>query len=218
MGENTTETIQAVATTAGKELISPSHPYFIAPSDSPGILLVKTAFDGKGFAGWRKGVLTALTAKNKDGFIDGTTSEPTDDADLHKPWGRANNMVISWLLNSLSREISESVIYSSTTKDLWSDLEARFSQSCGAKLFQLQKELSDLVQGANDIAAYYTKIKRLWDELDALDIYTICSCNSKDNILKISLLPTVANAYALLVQEEKQREFHNTPMYPDESS
>ncbi|XP_059306243.1 uncharacterized protein LOC132057633 [Lycium ferocissimum] len=191
----------------------------------------------------------ALTAKNKSGFVDGSTREPSAGTDLHRAWSRANNMVISWLLNSLSREISESVLYYSTSKDIWAELEARFGQSSGARLFQLQKELSDLTQGASDIATYFTKMKRLWDELDTLDSFSPClcecSCGAKEknikfkqderllkflmglndtycgargNILMISPLPTVSNAYALLIQEEKQREVQNTPKYPGESS
>lgn len=35
------------------ELINPAHPFFIAPSDSPGTLLVNTVFDGKSFGGWK---------------------------------------------------------------------------------------------------------------------------------------------------------------------
>ncbi|KAH0669476.1 hypothetical protein KY285_025467 [Solanum tuberosum] len=128
---------------------------------------VNMTFDGKSFGGWKRGMLIALTAKNKSGFIDGSTHELVVGTNLHNAWSRANNMVIFWLLNSLSREISESVLYSSTAKELWAELEARFGQSSGAKLFQLQMELSDLVQGSYDIATYYTKIKRLWDELDA---------------------------------------------------
>ncbi|KAK6802835.1 hypothetical protein RDI58_000619 [Solanum bulbocastanum] len=73
-----------------------------------------------------------------------------------KSWNRSsqslvqsNNMIISWLLNSLSRKISESVIYYSTAKDIWAELEDRFGQSSGQRIFQLQKELSDLVQGSS---------------------------------------------------------------------
>ncbi|XP_049414031.1 uncharacterized protein LOC125876816 [Solanum stenotomum] len=43
-------------------------------------------------------------------------------------------------------------------------------------------------------------------------------CGARDNILMISPLPTIANAYALLMQEEKQREMHSTAKYPGESS
>lgn len=143
------------------ELINPAHPYFISPSDSPGTLLADTIFDGQSFGGWKRRMWIALTTKNKIGFINGSTVEPKVGTNLHRAWSRSNNMVISWLLNSLSREIYESVLYYSTAKDIWVELEDRFGQSSDPRLFQLQKELSDLVQGSSDITAYYTRIKRL---------------------------------------------------------
>lgn len=81
-------------------------------------------------------------------------------------------MVLSWLLNSLSKEIVEFVLYSQSAKVLWSDLEDRFGQANGAKLFQLQKYLYAIVHGN----AYLTKMKSLWDELDALNTFSACSC------------------------------------------
>lgn len=37
--------------------------------------------------------------------------------------------------------------------------------------------MADLVQGNDDIAGYFTKIKKIWDELDALNAAMLCSCN-----------------------------------------
>ncbi|XP_055803417.1 uncharacterized protein LOC129872456 [Solanum dulcamara] len=112
----------------------------------------------------------------------------TFDGKGYGGWRRCNDMVLSWLLNSLSKEISDSVIYSKTAKALWTDLEERFGQSNGAKLYHLQKELSDLVQGSNDIATYFTKLKKLWDELDTLNADINCGCNcicgGKDKLTK----------------------------------
>lgn len=54
-------------------------------------------------------------------------------------------MVISWLLNSLTKEIADSVIYSKMAKELWDSLEHRFGRTNGAKLYHLQKELSGTV-------------------------------------------------------------------------
>lgn len=81
------------------------------------------------------------------------------------------------LTPSQRRQIADSVIYSRTTKDLWQELEDRFGQSNGTQLYHLQKELNDLVQGSNDIAGYFTKIKSLWDELDALNTSVNCTCD-----------------------------------------
>ena len=40
----------------------------------------------------------------------------------------------------------------------------------------------------------------------------------RGNILMIPPLPSIPNAYALLMQEEKQREVQNTPKFHGESS
>lgn len=46
------------------------------------------------------------------------------------------------------------------------------------------------------------------------DIY----CTARGSILMLSPLPTIATAYSLLVQDERQREVHAIPKYPGESS
>lgn len=53
-------------------------------------------------------------------------------------------MVTSWLLNSLSKEIGDSVIYSATSNELWESLEQRFGKSNGTKLFHLTHTRPDL--------------------------------------------------------------------------
>ena len=55
-------------------------------------------------------------------------------------------------------------------------LEHRFGQSNGVKKFHLKKELNRLVLGTNNIAGYFTKLKRLWDKLASLDSQDKCTC------------------------------------------
>lgn len=116
-----------------------NHPFYLHPSDSPGMFLANYVFDGKGYGGWRRGILIALYAKNKVGFIDGTSVQPNISSDSFKSWDRCNDVVISWLLNTLSKEIAESVLYSKTAREIWTELEERFGQSNGPQLYHLQK-------------------------------------------------------------------------------
>lgn len=102
MSDNSSIGVQIATVADATDFSSYSHPYFISQSNSSGTLLVNTPFDGKSFAGWKRGIIIALTAKNKFNFIDGSTTEPARGTDQHKTWTRANNMVISWILNSLS--------------------------------------------------------------------------------------------------------------------
>lgn len=80
------------------------------------------------------------------------------------------------------------MIYSKTVRELWISLEHRFGQSNGAKLYHLQKELSMLIQGTSNIVGYFTKLKRLWDELDSLNTNVkfncVCMCEGKQKLQK----------------------------------
>ncbi|XP_075091703.1 uncharacterized protein LOC142171890 [Nicotiana tabacum] len=122
-----------------------------------------------------------------------------------------DDMVTSWILNSLEKDIADSVEY---------------------------KEINDLSQGVLDITDYYTRMKKLWEELNTLSAKThcscVCTCGAKENmhkaehdrrliqflmglnevyivvrgsILMMNPLPSMAHVFALLIQEEKQREF-----------
>lgn len=127
--------------------------------------LVNSIFDDRGYPGWRRSILIALSAKKKLGFINGVCKAPDLNAANYEQWSCCNDMVISWLLNALTKDIGDNAIYSKTAKELWDSLEQRFGRSNGVKLYHLQKEISVLVQGNSDIFGYFTKLKHLWDEL-----------------------------------------------------
>lgn len=92
----------SIGETIPNTVFDSSRPFYIHPSYSPGMMLVSSVFDEKGYGGWRKGVFIALSAKNKVGFIDGVFAQPNPTSDHFKYWSRCNDVVISWLLNSLS--------------------------------------------------------------------------------------------------------------------
>lgn len=127
--------------------ITSCHPYFLTSSDNYGINVININFDGTIYGKWCRGVLISLSAKNKLGFINRTCPCPALDSPLFEQWKRCNDMVISWLLNLLNKYIEESVIYSQTTEKLWNELEQRYGQADGIKLFQLQRELNNFTQG-----------------------------------------------------------------------
>lgn len=66
--------------------------------------------------------------------------------------------------------------YANHAKELWDEIEDRNDQTNGCKLYHLQKEINDLVQGALDVTGYYTKIKKLWEEINTLDVNSQCTC------------------------------------------
>ena len=56
-----------------------------------------------------------LTTKNKIGFVDGTIPCVAPIDFLFNAWNHCNNMVTSWILNSILKDIVDSLMYIATT-------------------------------------------------------------------------------------------------------
>lgn len=90
----------------------PMSPYFLQHSDNPGLVLVSQLLTGDNFASWSRAMKIVLSVENKLGFIDGSIPKPLEsDHNLKNAWIRNNNIVISWLLNSVSKDISASILF-----------------------------------------------------------------------------------------------------------
>ncbi|XP_074336363.1 uncharacterized protein LOC141673513 [Apium graveolens] len=118
----------------------------------------------------------ALSSKLKLGFIDGTCAKPACTDNLFTYWTRCNDIVISWLLNTVSPEIRQSVMYLNDAHEIWEDLRIRFAQTNIPKLFKLRREISYLNQVNMLVTSYFTKFRSLNGELDALTDVPRCDC------------------------------------------
>lgn len=138
----------------------------------------------------------ALSAKNKLGFVTGKFKVPSESSSYFAHWQRCNDMIITWLLNSIVPEIRSSLVYITLASDVWDDINMRFSQSNGPRIFELKKALSSLAQENLTISGYYTKFKMLWDDLlQASSIpkcVCVCLCKAKkqqeqaDEVMKVT--------------------------------
>ncbi|GJW69655.1 hypothetical protein Tco_0126572 [Tanacetum coccineum] len=176
------------------DINSPNNPLYLHPNDHPGMMI-------------------ALNAKNKLKIVTGEMIEPTVESEERALWERTNDMIISWILNTISDQISNNLNFVNSASALWNEF----------------------------IKVYYHKLKGLWDEHDALEAPYLCNCacsceNGKNNgdreqrkrliqflmgldecysnlrgqILLLQPLPLVAKAYGMVRQEEKQREDSKT--------
>ena len=107
----------------------PTSPYFLHSSDHLGAVLVSSPLNGDNYPTWSRVVSNALKAKNKLGFVDGSVEKPTASSPDVYAWKKCNSMVVSWLFNSISSDLHNSIVYTDTALEIWIDLEERFSQS-----------------------------------------------------------------------------------------
>ncbi|XP_075077375.1 uncharacterized protein LOC142164097 [Nicotiana tabacum] len=127
-----------------KDTLDSTNPLYMHPSKSAGSTLVPMVFDGTGYRSWRRGVLKALSVKNKVGFITEKCKKPDSGHPTFEQWERCDDMVTSWILNSLSKDLANSLQYVVDAKELWQELEDRYDKMNGAKLYQLKRKINDL--------------------------------------------------------------------------
>ncbi|GMI72423.1 hypothetical protein HRI_000911600 [Hibiscus trionum] len=212
-----------------------NNPYYLHQSDNPGMVLVTQPLTNDNYNTWKRSMLMALSAKNKLGFVDGSISAPASTSDRFNAWTRANNLVNSWILNSVSKDIAASLLYHSTAAAIWKDLEERFQQTNGPRIFHLKKKLNELAQGSMSVSTYYTNLKILWDELVSVKsvcFCSLCTCGGvkkmlddqqreqtmqflmglnesyahvRAQILLMDPFPSISKVFSWILQEENQR-------------
>ncbi|XP_062014076.1 uncharacterized protein LOC133730515 [Rosa rugosa] len=136
----------------------------------------------------------------------------------------------------MSKEISSSVIHCKEARDMWTEIQERFSHTNTVQLFNIENAIHDCEQGANSVTAFFTKLKSLWDEKDALCTFPPCQCEAaakvkayletqktmkflmglgesyatiRSNVIGMDPLPNVNKAYAMALRNEKQAEVSN---------
>lgn len=82
----------------------------------------------------------------------------TAKPDEYASWKKCNDMILSWILNSLTQDLADSVIFSITAQEVWKDLRDRFSQSNAPRIFQIERDISCLAQDQMTVATYYKRL------------------------------------------------------------
>jgi len=92
---------------------------------------------------------------------------------------------ITWLYHG-SPDIAESVQYSETAESIWLQLNNRYGSVNRIKVFEIKRELASTFQGTLDIASYFNKLKKLWDELGIMcsSHANSCVCAAKVGLQK----------------------------------
>jgi len=124
------------------------------------------------------------------------------------------------------------IIYASDAATVWEDLKERFDKVDGSRGYQLHREICTITQGTLSVSAYFTQLRLLWDEFDALIAPPSCECDksvvyashlqymklfdflmglnesysqARRQILMMIHLPSVNKAYSMVISDESQR-------------
>ncbi|GAV80218.1 UBN2_3 domain-containing protein [Cephalotus follicularis] len=208
-------------------------PIYLHPSDTPGINLVTEQLIGnENYGVWSRAMLIALRAKNKVGFINGSCLKPDQNSPLLHQWERCNAIVLSWIINTVSKELLGGIVYATDALAVWRDLKERFDRINGSRIFSIHRDIVCLSQGSATVSVYFSKLRELWDEYASLVTLPSYGCPTsraylehdqqqrllqflmglndsygsiRSQILMMCPLPTVSQAYSMISQEESHR-------------
>lgn len=118
----------------------------------------------------------ALAMKNKFKFVDGFIPIPDADDLNCAAYERCNNLVHTWITNSISPSIAQSVVFVENVVDMWNGLKDRFMKGDRIRVAQLQEEIANLKQGSKKVTEFFTDLRGLWDELNQYRPKPQCTC------------------------------------------
>ncbi|KAH0653746.1 hypothetical protein KY289_031424 [Solanum tuberosum] len=213
--------------------IDHNHPLFLQPSNTPGSSLVSIQLTGQeNYAIWSRSIRLGLLGKSKLGFVDGKHLREFFPLSLHDLWEKCNAIVLSWIINSIRKDVLSSVIYASNVSKVWIDMKERFDKVDGSRIHFLHKEIHTMSQGTSTVSSYYSRLRERWDEFDAIMPCPGCNypesrtyvhhfeyqrllqfltgpndsyAQSRSQILMMTPTPSINQAYSMLISEEGQR-------------
>ncbi|XP_075096528.1 uncharacterized protein LOC142174602 [Nicotiana tabacum] len=119
----------------------------------------------------------AILGRNKLGLVDGSCSKEKFPKSVWNHWEKVNAIMLSWIMNSVSSDLLGGIMYASSAQAAWSDLHERFNKVDGSRSFNLHNKIATLSQGTTSVSVYFSKLKGLWEEFEALVPAPECNCS-----------------------------------------
>lgn len=155
-----------------------NHPLHLHSSDTLGSILTAIQLTGtENYSLWSRSMLINLRAKSKLGFVLGSCKRSDYNGELAEQWEKCNAFVLAWIMNTVSKEHLSSIMYATDASVVWEDLKERFDKVDGSRGYQLHRDICTLNQGNLSVSAYFSKLRLLWDEFDALVPQPTCNCD-----------------------------------------
>lgn len=156
----------------------PSSPYYLHHSENHSSVIVTPELTSTDFTSWKRSFLLVVSIRNKQGFLDVSIAKPDPEGPLYLPWIRCNNLIVAWLLCSISPSIASTVFYMEDAHLIWNTLLQRFSQCDESRICHLQHLLCTINQGMKSVDSYFTELNGVWEELRNFRPLPHCVCGS----------------------------------------
>ncbi|KAH1092239.1 hypothetical protein J1N35_019496 [Gossypium stocksii] len=97
-------------------------PYTLSPQHSPGNIITQVQLKRENYEEWARAVQTALRAKKKYGFIDGTVKQRQMIRRKLKIGGQSIPCFFHWVFNTIKPYLGSTISLVENVRDLWKDI------------------------------------------------------------------------------------------------
>jgi len=98
----------------------------------------------------------------------------------------------------VSESIGKSILFLNSAREIWLQLEQRFSLSNDSRKYLINKEIYEVKQNHSSVSEYYPRLKCLWSELEDMNELPMISLITEE---------TPVFLHALTKQKEEHRLF-----------
>lgn len=186
---------------------------------------------------WLAQIAPVLKSKNLMGFVDGTTpcpakfkrddlgKETTEEDPGYAHWQQKDQMILSWINNSLTPSVLSTVARFTSSRDTWMSLEKSYGSQSQNRILQLRNDLFTTKGDELSIYDFVDKINQIADNLalagkpiDDDDLVTIIM-NNVGSIYEATVSSAQArdkpisydDLVSLLLSAEMRLKAQNTP-------
>lgn len=132
---------------------TPNHPISVESGSHP---VNGHKLNGQNYLQWSQSVMMYICGKGLDDYRTGKIFDP--------------NMLMSWLVNSMTNEISENFLLYSTAHEIWTASKEFYSSTENtSEIFKIETTHHDLRQEDLTVTRYYNTLTRHWQRLDVFE-------------------------------------------------
>lgn len=108
-------------------------------------------------------VMILVCGRGKDNYLAGAAPQPAKEDPKFKGWEAENNIVISWLINSMTNNVGKNFILDETAQEIWDTARETYSDTKDtAESLEIEEILHDFSQGDLRVTPYFSRLTHCW--------------------------------------------------------
>ncbi|XP_068642156.1 uncharacterized protein [Aristolochia californica] len=151
---------------------------------SQSIQITTIRLNGSNYVNWSRSVLMYLRARRMAKYINDDPPVPvTED------WVAEDNLVMTWLVNSMESRFSDQILSCNTAKAMWTTLASILSQESNlSSIYELYMKFFNMKRGGRSVTDYFTEMRGVLQEINTFHPFTmnVEDIRKKENQIQVA--------------------------------